>query len=235
MTTDRAIWNRVDTTDPAYTKSFKRPGGFTGTSINSTYLVKKASEIFGPMGIGWGVEIIEERIIDGHKIPDSEDCTKIHTIKIKLWYQHGGERGEVVHFGQTPFVYSTKYGVATDEEAPKKSLTDATTKALSMLGFGADIFLGHYDDQNYREEITNTARIKNADEKDLERAKIAEEYQTWRDENLALLSSAQTENEAKILYTLILRKMQRHDDKKGLIMLEKCKTETTARLNKGGE
>ena len=45
-------------------------------------------------------------------------------------------QGEVTHFGQTTFVGANKHGLFTDEEAPKKSLTDATNKALSMLGFG---------------------------------------------------------------------------------------------------
>ena len=36
-----------------------------------------------------------------------------------------------------------------DEEAPKKSITDAMTKCLSLLGFAAEIHLGLYDDNKY--------------------------------------------------------------------------------------
>src|SRR5207249_9372453 len=73
----------------------------------------------------------------------------IHKVRIKLWYVLDGKRGEVTHYGQTQFAGRNKYGLFTDEEAPKKSLTDAMSKALSMLGFGADIHLGLYDDNKY--------------------------------------------------------------------------------------
>ena len=36
-----------------------------------------------------------------------------------------------------------------DEDWAKKILTDITTKALSKLGFSADVFLGMYDDNKY--------------------------------------------------------------------------------------
>ena len=36
-----------------------------------------------------------------------------------------------------------------DEDAPKKAMTDALTKALSHLGIGADVFLGKFDDNRY--------------------------------------------------------------------------------------
>jgi hypothetical protein len=61
---------------------------------------------------------------------------------------HSGN-GTVEHFGQTTFVGKNKNGYFTDEEAPKKSLTDAIGKALSMLGFSADIYLGLFDDNKY--------------------------------------------------------------------------------------
>src|SRR5690606_33640239 len=64
-----------------------------------------------------------------------------------------GERGEVVQFGQTTFVGRNKNGFFTDEEAPKKSLTDAMSKCLSLLGFSADIHLGRFDDNKYVNDL----------------------------------------------------------------------------------
>ncbi len=228
---DKTLWDRVEATDPAYTKQFNRGGGFSGTSINATYLAKKATKCFGPMGIGWGVDIVGEDFIEGH-ILDKETGQKciIHRVKVKLWYLNNGERGEVTHFGQTTFVGSNKYGTYTDEEAPKKSLTDATTKALSMLGFGADIFMGLYDDQEYREEVTNQSLLEKADNKDLELARIQQEYADWRKEHIDLLRSAKSANEVKGLYTLMARKMARHNDTSGLRILEELKTEAVERI-----
>jgi hypothetical protein len=46
--------------------------------------------------------------------------------------------------------YSKKYSeLQIDDEWAKKIETDITTKALSKLGFNADVFLGLYDDNKY--------------------------------------------------------------------------------------
>ena len=60
------IWNRVYKTDAKFTKAFSNNGG--GTSINGTYMVMQATKVFGPQGINWGVEIIEERFDNGAPI-----------------------------------------------------------------------------------------------------------------------------------------------------------------------
>ena len=138
-----AIWNANEITDLKYTKQFSKGGGFKGTSTNATYNAKKATQTFGPLGIGWGWTVVDEKFEPG------QDKDIIHIVRIKLWYKWNGERGEVEHFGQTQFVGKNKNGYYTDEEAPKKSLTDAVSKCLSLLGFSADIHLGMYDDNRY--------------------------------------------------------------------------------------
>ncbi|MEN3238597.1 hypothetical protein PUR29_34725 [Methylobacterium ajmalii] len=137
------IWNNAQATDPKFTKEFKKGGGFSGTAINATWMAKRATETFGPIGIGWGVTIVEENI---HDVGDGK---KLHVLRIKLWYMLDGKRGEVEHFGQTMLVDKRQSGTFVDEEAPKKSLTDAMTKALSLLGFAADVHMGMYDDNKY--------------------------------------------------------------------------------------
>lgn len=151
-----ALWNAVQTTDPAHTKSYSGPGGFKGTATNATFLAKRATEQFGPCGIGWGVTVLDERVLDGAPLMDGA-IAKVHRVHIRLWYKLGDERGEIEHFGQTTLVGKNKYGLYTDEDAPKKSLTDAMTKALSLLGFAADIHLGLYDDNRYVSELRKTA------------------------------------------------------------------------------
>jgi hypothetical protein len=133
------LWKSVEKTDPKYTKPFTKGGGFSGTAINATYLIRKATELWGPMGNGWGPIVVDEKYVNG------ADGTIIHVLRIDLLHPHG----KVPSFGQTTFVGKNKHGLFTDEEAPKKSLTDAITKGLSMLGFSADVFLGLYDDNKY--------------------------------------------------------------------------------------
>lgn len=150
------VWNAVCSTDPRYTKTFSRSGGFSGTAINSTYLIREATRLWGSMGDRWGVTILGEEIMEGAPIFDADGrvigCEKIHKLHIRLWYPSPSRphtAAHVEHFGQTTFVGVNKRGTFTDEEAPKKSLTDAIGKALSMLGFSADVYLGLFDDSKY--------------------------------------------------------------------------------------
>lgn len=150
------LWDIVKTTDPEFTKGFSKGGGFKGTSINPTYNTKKATNLFGPFGIGWGVDVVGQSFQDGHLIliEGTPICREIiHIVQINFWYKWKGEKGNIPAFGQTSFVGQNKNGLYTDEEAPKKSLTDAITKAMSMLGFSADIFTGLYDDVKYINDI----------------------------------------------------------------------------------
>ena len=133
------LWSAVEKTDPKYTKAFSKAGGFSGTAINATYLIRKATELWGPMGGLWGPEIADEKYVEG------AEGTIIHVLRINLKHP----QGILPSYGQTTFVGKNKHGMFTDEEAPKKSLTDAITKALSMLGFSADVFMGAFDDNKY--------------------------------------------------------------------------------------
>lgn len=164
------IWNRVKQPDVRYVKDFQRKGGFSGKAINGAYNHLQATEVFGPMGIGWGVDIIDEQYVEGAPIYLKDDKGKlalvdgrpvslgkevIHVVRIRLWYidPESGQRGEVYNYGQTYFVEDTRNGPKTDEEAPKKSLTDAVSKALSNLGFNAEIHLGLWDDNKYVAQV----------------------------------------------------------------------------------
>jgi hypothetical protein len=152
------LWQSVCETDPKYTKSFTKGGGFSGTAINATYLIRKATEAFGPMGGNWGVDVADEQYVPGAPIFDGQGtpCGNeiIHVVRIELWYRlQGDDYGRVTAFGQTTFVGRNKHGFFTDEEAPKKSLTDATTKALSLLGFASDVHLGLFDDNKYVNDL----------------------------------------------------------------------------------
>ena len=160
-----ALWESVQATDPDFTKSFSRSGGFRGTAINHTYQQKRATQAFGPKGLGWGSRILDEKYAEGAPIVHPQHGVigreVIHVLRIELWYVREGQRGSVEAFGQTQFVGSNKHGVYTDEEAPKKSLTDAESKALASLGFSADVHLGLFDDSKYVNDLS--ARVAEAE------------------------------------------------------------------------
>jgi hypothetical protein len=99
--------------------------------------------VFGPCGLGWGVQILSERF---ERFGDEA----LHIAHVKVWYVQDGKRCEIEQMGQTRAAYNTSSGkYMVDEDAPKKSATDGMVKCLSMLGFAGDIFSGQWDDSKY--------------------------------------------------------------------------------------
>ncbi|EIN0009337.1 hypothetical protein LN994_002015 [Salmonella enterica] len=221
------LWKDVFKTDERFTTAFSVNGG--GTSINGTYMTMIATREFGPKGIGWGVDILEERFDNGapitrtvkgtdgnntwELIPDGVGgilSEKHHIIKIRLWYIRNGVRGEEISFGCTPYIYSSKHGLICDSEATKKSLTDATKKALSALGFCADIFMGLYDNQEYRQKNKAEFALKNASENAEDAARVRQELDDKLTRVANTLASAVSENEINKVYSSIAREAEVH-------------------------
>lgn len=153
------LWNAVEKTPPSETKAITGKS-YKGTSPKPHYLVHKATETFGPCGIGWGFEIVDEKLLDGALLAPGF-FERIHMARVRVWYEWQGKKGVVEHVGQTVFCGKRKGpdGLPfTDEDAPKKSVTDALVKALSMIGFAGDIFIGRYDDSKYVNELRQEER-----------------------------------------------------------------------------
>ncbi|WP_431688932.1 hypothetical protein [Hahella sp. NBU794] len=234
-TTNLQLWESVQKTDPAYTKKYTGAGGFTGTSINPTYLHRKATEQFGPVGTGWGYTVLEERFDEGAPLNLGVEgqplvMGKIHTIKLAVWYEVDGKRGEVIHYGHTPYVFRTRHGIQTDPEAPKKSLTDALSKALSVLGFGADIHMGLYDDFNYVEQVAQEVEIETAVNQVEVKERQKAEAQAWLDENIRLMNESVNLNMLAGVFKSALRKLEAKRDTAGIKRLTLAKDRKKAEL-----
>lgn len=163
------LWDSVSKTDPAFTKKGQK-GAHHFTSVAPMYQIRKATEAFGPQGLGWGIK------------PDSEtfseqtigDTTLLNYDAI-LFFIAGDKRGEIPIHATEKLSYITKNGqgyLKIDDEARKKVVTNAKTKGLSELGMSADIFLGQFDSYEYLEtrkveaeleRVANnaTAKLKN--------------------------------------------------------------------------
>ena len=84
-----ALWDSVKTTDRDHTKTQDLEGRQV-TSINGMYVVQRATETFGPIGKGWGYEILADRFDQGAPIRDKKSGEVIshdqmHLIQLKLW------------------------------------------------------------------------------------------------------------------------------------------------------
>lgn len=240
MSTDSnmRIWSEVEKTDPAATKT-ANVGGMKITSIGGQHMIKRATEMFGPVGIGWGWKIVEERFDKGGEIR-KDDGTVIgtevgHVVRICLWFEKDGKRGEVEQYGCTPFTYKSKWGVTTDTEAPKKSLTDAVKKALAMLGFSADIFLGMYDDRDYVAQRAEEAAIEAAEDKEAEAERQKQERLNWLRDALDNMAAAPTEFALKALHAKYVRDAERRNETNFVTRLARAYSERQSTLQEKAE
>lgn len=136
------LWQSVCVTDPKAVKPITGKQ-YKGNSPKPYWVIQRATEVFGPCGLGWGVQILSERF---ERFGDEA----LHIAHVKVWYIQDGKRGEIEQMGQTRAAYISAAGKhIVDEDAPKKSATDGMVKCLSMLGFAGDIFSGQWDDSKY--------------------------------------------------------------------------------------
>ena len=221
MSTNMQIWEKVSTTDTRYTKAAE-VGGQKITSLNGTAMIMKATEIFGPVGIGFGWSVMEERFDPGAEMFIGEGDKRAslglelnHTIKINFWFELDGKRGQIEQYGCTKYLYKSKYGTTTDGEAPKKSLTDAIKKSLSMLGFSADVFLGMFDDDEYVNQLKDEEKLDQAEDKIAEEARQKQERLDYIKSIIDTMAGAQSPQELKKIHDVAVRKLTLRKDTKG--------------------
>lgn len=154
MTDNLRHWNRFADIDPKFTKAITGKQ-YKGTSPNPQYVIKCLTEIFGPVGEGFGWHVAREEFT-----PLGDEV--LHWCRIEFW--HGSRENRFDSYGQTKALMKTKSGLMSDEDAPKKSLTDAIIKAASHIGIASNIFLGRWDDQKYVESVNQDYRAAERDE-----------------------------------------------------------------------
>ena len=139
-----SLWNEAFVTDPRAVKAITGKS-YKGNSPKPYWIIQRATEIFGPVGIGWGVTVKSERFVN---IAENE---VLHVAVVSVWYVRDGVRAESFdQMGGTKAAYMSNAGkLIVDEDAGKKSVTDGMVKCLSMIGFAGDIFSGMWDDSKY--------------------------------------------------------------------------------------
>lgn len=135
------LWEKLGRTDPAHTKQFKRAGGFSGTAIKPMWSYHRMTEEFGPVGKGWGINAPSFQVVPGADGETLVYCT------VSVWY----EKPDQISWGVGGDKVISKFssGAKSDDEAFKKAFTDAITNALKMIGMGADVHMGMFDDSKY--------------------------------------------------------------------------------------
>ena len=133
------IWNALEKTNPNHTKKVPSSYGKMITTIDAMHQIKNMTAAFGPVGKGWSYDV---KYHYAEKLVFAE-------VKIRYCLQ-----GEWYSYGPVCSVAPLGNNQGLDDEAPKKAMTDALTKAFSHLGLNADIFLGKFDNNKYVQEVT---------------------------------------------------------------------------------
>jgi hypothetical protein len=159
MPTDNlAIWDALFQTDPRHVKPITGKT-YQGSSPKPHYVIFRLTEQFGPAGKGFGWNVLHSGYVDS--IPHSDGVEKRHECRIRFWWKDEDGQHSVESEGGTKALYKAKAGYwVDDEDAAKKSLTDAITKAASWIGVAGDIFMGRWDDSKYVEALKEDARQK---------------------------------------------------------------------------
>jgi hypothetical protein len=190
MSENLKLWDDVKVIDPKYTKSVSVSGKQNFTDIDAYYLFERATDTFGAYGKGFG---LKELSIDEVHLGD--------TILIKLSGTFFYDSGEFPVFNAMKLMYKTSKGYdKVDEDAYKKIITNTIGKALSYLGFAADVYMGKFEDANYLQELTQDFALEeykgylNTIKEYIEKATEKEKVKSW------VLDRANAESIQKISY-----------------------------------
>lgn len=141
------LWNKVEKTNPNYTKKAK-VGGMSITAIAPQYQIMMVTEQFGVYGKTWGFKNIE---LD-YSLVEKYDMV---VFKGTFFFPEG--QFEIVNSSK---LFMDRNKKMLDDNFAKKIETDTLTKAISKLGFNADIFLGKFDDVRYLNEVKEEFKPK---------------------------------------------------------------------------
>lgn len=152
------LWERVQKTNPANTKQVSFGRKFT--AIDAYSQIMDATREFGPYGKGWGIKEITHIFVP--------DTTMVMGIG-QFFFPDGAFQVS------SSILYVSEKGKADDEFA-KKLETDMITKALSRLGFNADVFMGKFDDNRYVQQVKHEFQQMNPEPIDQQKVDHAVDF-----------------------------------------------------------
>lgn len=211
---NKDLWQRVCVTDP---KAVKEITGkqYRGNSPKPYWIVERLTEEFGPCGIGWGFTIASERM------ERLSEVDVLHVAVVDFWYVLGAKTGHVQQVGQTKATYmSSKDKLVVDEDAPKKSVTDALVKCASYIGFAGDIFAGRWDDSKYVAEANREWRAKEDAE---QQAQQLAQRTEWLEATAMKLEACESLKELQDTWKVAYALMKFQGDSEAIATLEPIK------------
>ena len=136
MNDNMTLYNAVRAVPPEAQKPIES-GRLKGkTDINPMWRIRVLTEHFGPCGKGWYTDGVSY-----WTVPCAETKELAVFCQLYLHVKHGDEWIEPIYgIGGNKVIACEKNGMHLDDEAYKKSYTDAVSVACKALGIGADVY-----------------------------------------------------------------------------------------------
>jgi hypothetical protein len=156
-------------------EALKKIGGgrLKGMSdINPMWRIKLLTELFGICGIGWKIEIVDQRLEQGSA--DQIACF----VTINLYIKVDGEWSDPIPgMGGSAFVTKESSGLYTSDECFKMAYTDAISVACKSLGFAADVYYANDRTKYTKETVEEVIEDEKAIERDSKLNNIITKWQ----------------------------------------------------------
>lgn len=104
------------------------------TDINPMWRIKRMTEVFGPQGDGWKVDVIDMRVID------AGGESMAHAVLALSWKKDEGTWSEPVYGVGGAKLAGKGVGDGINDEAFKMAFTDAIGICMKGLGMSSDIY-----------------------------------------------------------------------------------------------
>jgi len=194
-----ALWESVKETDPSNTKQVNQRGGYT--SIKPQSQIREATKVFGVYGTGWGFDSINMN----YSMIDNLGLVIVEAV---FFYVLDGKKSTFPINNSWP----VKQGSRIDSDFAKKAETNTMGKALSKLGFNADIFMGEFEDPNYVDFVADKKNIEKAEDKIAEQAKQDSEWSEWKQKELKAYDLIPNLDALKSVFTGHIKKIKLRGD-----------------------
>jgi hypothetical protein len=169
---NRRFWDRLkDVTDTTALKGFTRGGGFSGTDINPTWRMERMTEVFGPIGWGWGYQVVK-------RWTETFGAKQVVFTTVRCWYVPEGEQPywpkneEGIPDRREPPINALWTGeqdggtevARTPDEVYKQAITDGFGKTCAQIGLASSIYRGKWDDSKYKEDQERFSQMEKVKE-----------------------------------------------------------------------
>lgn len=107
------------------------------TEINPMWRIKRLTELFGPVGIGWNTTDVQYQILPGA----SGEAVVVCSLGLVYREKPGSEwSAPVFGVGGSMLIATEKGNLVSNDEAHKMAYTDAISVAAKALGIGASVY-----------------------------------------------------------------------------------------------